>query len=140
MSKAAIVYYSKTGNTKKLALAIGQATNADVHTTEDSSNEYVDVLFIGASVYKFGVDKSIVEYIKNLDASKVGSVAIFSTSCHLQMAYPKISELLKVKGIKVFEDNFHCAGQFFMLNKNRPNEVDIENVKNFAKKILESIS
>ncbi len=85
------------------------------------------------------VDKSIVEYIKNIDADKVGAVAVFSTSCHLQLAYPKISALLKDKGIKCFEENFHCAGQFFMLNKNLPNENDIQNVKDFAKKIIDCI-
>ncbi len=54
MSKVGIVYYSKTGNTKKLALAIGEELSCFVNTVHEQIDDKIDILFIGASVYKCG--------------------------------------------------------------------------------------
>lgn len=49
--KNAIRYYAETGNTKKLAEAIGEAVGICPETVEVSVIEDVDVLFLGSSVY-----------------------------------------------------------------------------------------
>ena len=36
------------------------------------------------------------------------------------------------------EEEFHCKGSFGPLHKGRPNDKDINDVKEFAKKIIES--
>lgn len=107
-------------------------------TIEKTINEFTDILFLGASIYKFGIDKSVVEYINNLDSSKIGCVAIFATSGKVKTAYEKLSKLLEAKGIKVCENNFYCKGKFLRMNKNHPDDEDIEAVKMFAKEIIKN--
>ena len=45
--KIAIRYYSKTGNTEKLAEAIGEAIGVAPKTIDEPLNEDVDILFLG---------------------------------------------------------------------------------------------
>ena len=44
-------YYSKTGNTKKLADGIAKTLGVKAKSLEEPINGEVDVLFLGSSVY-----------------------------------------------------------------------------------------
>ena len=57
--KIAIRYYTKTGNTKKLAEAISDAINVESMTIDTPLSEDVDILFLGSAVYAAGIDKKI---------------------------------------------------------------------------------
>ena len=57
--KVAVRYFSRGGNTKKLANAIAEAVGAEALTTEVPLSEDVDILFLGSSVYAYGVDDSV---------------------------------------------------------------------------------
>ncbi len=134
--KAKVVYYTKSGNTEKLAKAIGEELNADVANMDNNLREAVDVLFLGASVYKFGIDKQVLAFIENLNTKEIGTVVLFSTSAMSDSGYPKLKKSLEGKGIKVHEKHFYCRGEFMFANKNRPNADDITDVKAFAKSIV----
>lgn len=134
--KNLVVYYTKSGNTKKLADVIGEELNCAVASVETPITETVELLFLGTAVYKFGIDKKVVEYINSLDASKIGAVAIFATSASSEAAYGKMAGLLKAKGIKVLDKNFFCRSKFLMVNKDRPNADDFSNIKKFAREIV----
>ena len=64
--KIAVRYYSRTGNTKKLAEAIAKAVCAEAETTDEPLREDVDILFLGSSVYANGVDGNIKMFFQNL--------------------------------------------------------------------------
>lgn len=49
--KVAVRYYSKSGNTKKLADAIAEALKTEAMDISHEVNGEVDVLFMGSSVY-----------------------------------------------------------------------------------------
>ena len=49
--KVAVRYYSKGGNTKKLAEAIAEAVGEKAQTTDVKLTEDVDILFLCNSVY-----------------------------------------------------------------------------------------
>ncbi|WP_409967450.1 flavodoxin family protein [Bengtsoniella intestinalis] len=129
---AKVVYYTKSGNTQKIAEAIGSAVGCPVMDVRTKNDDAVDVLFLGASVYKFGIDKEVKAYIDGLNPAKVGEVVIFSTSAMSDSGYPKLVALLKNRGIAVFDRHFYCRGAFMMANKNRPNQEDIAKAKAFA--------
>lgn len=131
----AMRYFSKTGNTKKLADAIAKATGSKALTIDTPVEERVDVLFLGASVYAGGIDAQVKNFIRTLDAKKVGKVAVFSTSALVERAYPQISKLLQAQGISVINDDFYCRGQFAVLHKNRPNADDLQAAKAYAKRV-----
>ncbi|MFI3254968.1 MAG: flavodoxin family protein [Eubacteriales bacterium] len=137
MKKTQVIYYSQSGNTEKLALAIGEALSCPVGKVDSPLEEKVELLFLGSSLYKFGIDKHVVQFIQGLSPEKVEKVAIFATSCGMETAYGLLKKLLEKQGISVMEENFYCRGKFLAMNKTRPNEDDVKKIQEFAKKLAE---
>ncbi len=132
----AVRYYSRGGNTKKLADAIGEAVGVEAKSIEAGLEEKVDVLFLGASVYAYGIDNNVKGFIAKLDPDQVGKIVVFSTSALAERAFPEVEKAIKSSGLSVDERNFYCRGSFLMMHKGRPNAEDIENAKAFAKDIM----
>lgn len=128
-----IRYYSKSGNTKKLADALANALNIESLTIDTPVTEKNDILFLGASVYWAGIDPHVKDFIKTLDPNKVKSVAVFSTSAMSERAYPQIKKLIEAQGITCLPQNFYCRGQFTMMHRGHPNAKDLEDLKIFAR-------
>lgn len=76
----AIRYYSRGGNTKKLADAIAKVVGVDAKDCSVPINEPVDLLFLGGSVYWGGIDKNLKQFIAQLKPENVKCVATFGTS------------------------------------------------------------
>ena len=134
----AIRYYSKTGNTKKLADAISEVSGVEAQTVNVPLDDEVDILFLGSSVYAAGVDEKVKEFIQSLDSKKVKKVVNFSTAAILSSTYSQESKLLSERNIPVDSREFHCRGSFKIMHKNRPNSEDISELKSFVKEILKS--
>lgn len=133
--KIVVRYYTRSGNTKKLADAIGEELNIEVKDVSKKLDSDVDILFLGSSVYAAGVDNKVKDFISNIDV-KVGLVVNFSTAAILNSTYNQIEKLLKEKDITLAKDEFHCKGSFGIMHKNRPNDKDIDNIKKFARDIV----
>lgn len=131
----AIRYYSKSGNTKKLADAIGEAVNVKPESVSVPLKEPVDILFLGSSVYAAGIDDSIKSFISSLDPSKVKKVVNFSTAALLPGTYNQVEKLLKERNIPLSKEEFHCKGSFMFMHKGHPDANDLNNAKAFAKKV-----
>ncbi len=131
-AKIAVRYYSKSGNTKKLADAIAGATGCTAASIPEPIDGEVDVLFLGASVYWGGISSVVKDYIQSLDKTKVGKVVVFSTSALAERAFPQLQKKLEAKGIQVANKNFYCRGEFAAFHKGRPNQSDLKNAKKFA--------
>ncbi len=131
-----VYYYSKSGNTKKLAVKIADTVGCMAKTIDEKAKGRIDVLFLGASVYWAGIDPKVKKFIQGLDASKVGKVVIFSTSALAERGRPEIQKLLEQKGIAVAEKDFYCRGEFTLLHKGKPDENDLNDVAIFAKEMM----
>ena len=134
----AIRYYSKTGNTKKLADAISEVTGAKAQTVDVPIDDEVDILFLGSSVYAAGVDEKVKKFIQSLNSRKVKKVINFSTAAILTSTYSQVSKLLSEKNILADSREFHCRGSFKVMQKNRPNSEDISELKSFVKEVMKS--
>jgi flavodoxin len=134
--KAAIRYYSKGGNTEKVALAISKATGLPAETIDVPLLEDVDILFLGSSVYGFDVDDQVKQFISNLDV-KVGKVVNFSTACLVKSTYKQVGKLLAEKNIPLAKEEYYCRGSFGPMHKGRPNQQDLQAAEAFARKIME---
>ena len=130
--KAEVRYFTRTGNTKKLAEAIAQASECQAQSIPAPIDGYTDVLFLGASVYGGGISAEVKEYIHSLDKTQIGMAAVFSTSALVQRAFPQIRKELEKEGIAVCPQNFYCRGQFTALHRGRPDARDLESAKQFA--------
>ena len=134
--KIEVRYLSKTGNTEKLAIAIGDELGVNPKSISEKLTGSVDILFLGGAYYGFMIDPSLKEFINEL--KDVKRVAIFTTSAIAKGVYKGIKKEIN-KDIVVLDEHFYCKGEYKFLNKNRPNEEDIIAVKEFARKIVDYI-
>ena len=91
--KIAVRYYSRGGNTKKLADAIAKAVGVEALTADTPLKEDVDILFLGSSVYAYGVDDEIKKFIAGIDV-RIGKVVNFSTAALVKSTYKQVGKLL----------------------------------------------
>ena len=134
--KYAVRYYTKTGNTKKLAEAVAGALGVEALPISEPVTEPVDILFLGNSYYAFSIDPEVRKFIQSLDKEKVGSIANFGSAAMLNSTYKKVKAEADKVGIPMQEKEFHCRGEFKGVHKGRPNEVDIASAVAFAKSFV----
>ena len=135
--KIAIRYYTKTGNTKKLAEAIGSAINVEPKTVDEPLTEDVDILFLGSAVYAAGISGQIKDFIKNINVN-VDQVVNFSSAALIESTYKQVKGEVEAKGLKMSEDEFHCRGAFKLVHRGHPDDNDLKNAQEFAKRIINS--
>ena len=134
--KAAVRYYTKTGNTKRMAEAIGKALGVEALPLSASVDEPVDILFLGNSYYAFSIDPEVRDYIRTLDKDKVGRIVNFGSAAMLNSTWKKIKAEADKAGIPMEEREFHCRGEFKGIHKGRPNADDLEAAAAFAREIV----
>lgn len=134
--KAAVRYYTKTGNTQRLAEAVAEAVGAEALPLSVPVEEPVDVLFLGNSYYAFTIDPEVRDFVRSLDKSKVGRIVNFGSAAMLKSTWKKVKAEADRAGIPMDEREFHCKGQFKSMHKGRPNEEDLAAAAAFAKGIL----
>ena len=132
----AVRYYTKTGNTKRLAEAIAKAVGTEALPLTSPITEPVDILFLGNSYYAFNIDPEVRSFISSLDKSKVGRIVNFGSAALLSSTYKRVKAEADKAGIPMDEREFHCRGEFKGLHKGRPNEEDLRAAAAFAGRIL----
>lgn len=134
--KFAVRYYTKTGNTKKLADAIAKVLGVEALPISTPIDEAVDILFLGNSYYAFSIDPEVIKFIDSLNKDMVGKIVNFGSAAMLNSTWKKVKKESDKVGISLDEREFHCKGEFKGLHKGRPNEEDLMVAKDFAKKFL----
>lgn len=134
--KIAVRYYTKTGNTKRMAEAVAQAVGVEAQPITTPVTEKVDILFLGNSYYAFSIDPEVRDFIQSLDKEKVGRIVNFGSAAMLNSTYKKVKAEADKVGIAMDPREFHCKGEFKAFHKGRPNEADLKEVAEFAKSFL----
>lgn len=130
----AVRYYSKTGATKRVALAMAETLDVVAKDITAPLTEKVDLLFLGSGVYKGKVHPSVKECIEKLDRKSVSKVVLFLTSAMTYKgAVKEVEELLGKKKIHMHHTYFHCKGRFLVFYVSHPNREDIGMARQFAK-------
>ena len=133
--KIAVRYYTKTGNTKRLAEAVARAVGVEALPISVPVDEAVDLLFLGNSYYAFSIDPEVRAFVLSLSKDKVGRIVNFGSAAMLNSTYKKIKAAADKVGIPMDEREFHCRGEFKGVHKGRPNEEDLKAAAAFAKRI-----
>ena len=134
--KCAVRYYTKTGNTKRLAEAIANVVGVEALPISEPITEQVDILFLGNSYYAFSIDPEVKSFVASLDKNLVGKIVNFGSAAMLNSTYKKVKAEADKVGIPMDEREFHCKGEFKGLHKGRPNAEDANAAAEFAKKII----
>lgn len=131
----AVRFYTRSGNTEKLANAVASAAHVESMDITVPLTEKADILFLGCSYYAFDVDESVKKFIvENKD--NIGKIVCFGTSAMMKSMKKPIKKVADAVGIIVADEEFHCRGQFGKLHKGRPNEKDLAEVSAFTKNII----
>ena len=131
---ACVLYFSRTGNTKRLAQAIADTAKApifDMTSTEPSAVENFDLLIIGTPVEGSRPAKETLAFIENMP-KKEGKKAILFCTCRLW----------KGRTFKIMEKELDCKGYETILGVSKKGmkpdkEADFSEVLAEVKKALE---
>lgn len=134
--KIAVRYYTKTGNTKRLAEAVAAAAGVEALPISTPVTDPVDVLFLGNSYYAFSIDPEVRSFIRSLDKTKVGKIVNFGSAAMLNSTWKKVKQEADKAGIPLDDREFHCKGEFKGIHKGRPNAEDLKAAADFAKGII----
>ena len=110
----AVRYYSKSGNTRKVAEAIAEELGVKAISIENRDapvTEETDVLFIGGAVYAYGIDKSLSNYINSLDNKLVKKIAAFSTAMISRHALTLIKRGAQARDIKTVSETLFVSSK-----------------------------
>ena len=131
----AVRFYTKTGNTKRLAEAVAKELGVQALPISTPIEEKVDILFLGNSYYAFSIDPEVRSFVASLSKEKVGKIVNFGSAAMLNSTYKKVrAEAAKV-GIPLLDREFHCKGEFKGIHKGRPNEADLKAAADFARAV-----
>ncbi|MBN1389519.1 MAG: flavodoxin [Candidatus Thermoplasmatota archaeon] len=130
-----VIYFSRGGNTRKVAEAIADELNVtavDVASAGAGSG----LVFLGSGNYRGMPGKGLMEFIKK-NEFRNRKVALFGTSGGGQgRELLKMEEALVGKGAKVL-GKFFCRGQFiFFLNHGKPDEEYLDRARKFAREMV----
>jgi flavodoxin I len=133
----AVIYYSLTGNTRKVAEAIAAELDVaaeDVKTKDKLAED--SFVFLGAGLYgplrgwglKRFIDRSSFHGRK---------VALFGTSGEGKgKEVGALEEAVAAKGAEI-AGSFFCRGRFLFLKRDHPTSKDLGNAKRFAREMAE---
>ena len=136
--KIAVRYYTRSGNTKKVALAIAEALNVEAHDLTVPLEEKTDALFLGNSMYAFNIDETVKKFLEE-NCDKIGTLYNFGTAASPASTYKKVKKVATGLGIAMGEEEFHCYGKFGGLHKKRPDENDLKKAAAFATAAIEKL-
>lgn len=143
-TRVKVFYYSKSGNTRKVAEAIAKEMKTEAVEAEAVGGGYnmkkCDLVFVGSGNYMSGPGKEMVAFLKTLVPAEDRYAAVFGTAGGSGTGHlSKMKEMLEEKGIRVLAE-WSCPGQEFSLkNRGRPNESDLKEAREFAKRALRKI-
>lgn len=134
--KYEVRYYTRSGNTEKLAKSIANGISCSAESIDSPLEEKVDILFLGCSYYAFDMDEAVKKFISQ-NKEKIGKIVCFGTSAMMKSMKKPMSKLAEEYGILLSDEEFHCRGTFGPLHKGRPSSDDLKRAAEFAKKIVE---
>jgi flavodoxin len=133
MNSIAIVYFTKTKHSKKLAEAIGQALNVKAENiAEKPSVQNADLLFIVGGVYGGESLPELVSFVQSLDSKNVKAAALVTSCASGTQKQATVRRILEEKNIQVAGEVV-VPGAILFIKMGHPNKADIGNAVAFAK-------
>lgn len=128
-------YFTRSGNTKKLADAVAAAVGAEAKSIEAPLSEKADILFLGSSYYAFDADPLVKQFVME-NKENIGKLVVFGTSAMMKSMYKPMKKVADAAGVLLEREDFHCRGEWWRCHPGRPNEADLQAAADFAKKFV----
>ena len=133
----AIRYFtkSKKGNTFKLATAVCEAANIKAQTVDVDLQESADILFLVNAMYAANIDKEVKRFLER-NAGKIKCLINVNSAATGRSTLKVVKRTCEKLSVPVSEKEYHTVGSWLALNKGRPNEDDLNRLKDFVKEII----
>jgi flavodoxin len=136
--KTVLVYFSRGGNTRKIAEAIAEELKINPIDVKKESADVssVDLLIVGSGTYGGKPGKEMVSYLENLKPVKDKRAACFSSCAgDASKTLAAMKDILTGKGYTIL-DCFSCFGKFAGLSKRgHPTDEELKQAREFARKL-----
>lgn len=149
--KSVILYYSKSGNTEKVASVISTELDAQKFNFRDLTDEEkknfwknypADIYLIGSGVYGAGFDKNFCAFLEQ-NLPNDATLAFFATwwgrGNSANTAFQGVEDQLlsRSQELKILKPHFTCYGKTFIFKRKHPTPVDLQNAREWAKTLQE---
>lgn len=136
--KMQVLYFSKAGNTEKMAQAIGKSQKAKSDKIPPAYPvEGQKLILIGLELGKGSVDKQVKDFINDLKPERTKNVAFFVTGN--VSALEELKDILKHKGVNVLDDVYACEVKGGLFRSGKVTDEDIQAVVKWADKVTDSL-
>jgi len=133
-----LIYFSRGGNTRKIALAIAEELKINPIDVKNETSEVssADLLIVGSGTYGSQPGKEMVNYLENLKPVNGKRAACFSSCAgDASKTLEAMKDILTKKGYTIV-DCFSCFGKFAGLSKRgHPSDEELRHAKEFARKL-----
>ena len=135
--KIAIRYYtrSKKGNTFKLANAVSEAAKVEALTIDNDLQEETEILFLVNAMYAFDIDNQVKDFLKR-NGSKIKCLVNVNSAASGASTLKSVKKVADKLNIPVSDKEYHTVASWLALNKNRPNEDDLNRLKQFVEGVI----
>jgi flavodoxin I len=134
-----VLYYSMTGNTKKMATVIAAELGVEAKNIKTETAVPQDgLLFIGSGSYGDKPAEDMTKFIMNNDFAG-RNIALFGTSAKGEgKEVQGMAEALKQKGANVI-GSYYCKGKsFVVVNIGHPNRDELDGARKFAREMVKN--
>lgn len=135
-----LVYYTKTGHSKKIAEAVGKALSLEPHNIADDPKIFgTDLLFIVGGIYNGVSAGEMIQFGEKLRPAMAQHVAIITSSAFRKDTQQQLSMTLKSNYIEVIGECM-VRGAFTVISMGHPNKEDYNTAIEFANNLIEELS
>jgi flavodoxin len=149
--KPAVVYSTRSGNTKKVAEAIAHELNCPCfritkHSDFSATNlNDFDTVFLGTGIYKGQPHADLLNYLKNTTISGKKQFALFITCFGWGKGIADkntidiLQRILESKGQRVLGNSYSCfGGGLGLIKRGHPNMNELKEAGKWAKELNSS--
>ncbi|MCR5564621.1 MAG: flavodoxin [Gammaproteobacteria bacterium] len=135
--KIAIRYFtkSKKGNTVKLANYVSNKIGIEALDVTNELKEDTDRLLLINAMYAADIDAEVKEFLEK-NASKIKCLININSSATGLSTLKAVKKVASKYNIPVSEKEYHTVGSFMFMNKNRPNDDDLNRLGLFIDEVL----
>jgi flavodoxin len=130
-----VVYFSRTGNTKKVAGAIAAELKVEAKDVKAAGVLHKDAfVFLGTGCYGATLPKEIDTFLKK-NNFRGRIIALFTTSAFGSIAERNLIEKQLTEKGAIITHNYKCFGHFLTMKKEHPTPQELERAKEFARTV-----
>ncbi|HEX3076165.1 MAG TPA: flavodoxin domain-containing protein [Lachnospiraceae bacterium] len=129
-----LIFASKTGHSKKIAVAIEQSIKGKaLNVLENPVINNTDLLIIVGGIYAGESSKELLDYAKTIKPGAVRKAILVTSSCSKSKSQITLKKILVENKVDVV-DEYKCKGSFLFFGLGHPNKSEIAGAVEFVKK------